>query len=190
MKTQKIYRVLFAAALFQFIALVSSAQVTAIYTSITGTVQGDIKSDAIAANKAAEGKIECLSFTSELQSPRDAATGLPSGKRLYKPVTLTMHFDGSTPKLLKAASTNEILKTVKIEFMKPNTNGVVGNFATVTLTNATIASIEEVVENKTTSDLVKSSFVIKISLTFQKIETDSMGGTPSSMSDTWSATVQ
>jgi hypothetical protein len=41
---------------------------------------------------------------SEVVSPRDAASGLPTGKRQHKPMTITKELDKSTPKLAESVS--------------------------------------------------------------------------------------
>jgi len=49
------------------------------------------------------GKIHCadgtcsISFDQEIVSPRDAASGLPTGKRMHKPFTITKELDKSSP---------------------------------------------------------------------------------------------
>ena len=56
------------------------------------------------------GKIRCedgsciISFEQEIVSPRDAASGLPTGKRMHKPFTITKEYDKSSPMLAKGAS--------------------------------------------------------------------------------------
>jgi len=56
------------------------------------------------------GKIRCadgsctISFEQEIVSPRDAASGLPTGKRMHKPFVIIKELDKSTPMLAKGAS--------------------------------------------------------------------------------------
>lgn len=56
------------------------------------------------------GKIRCadgsctISFEQEILSPRDAASGLPTGKRQHKPFVITKELDKSSPVLAKGAS--------------------------------------------------------------------------------------
>src|SRR5580698_3090421 len=117
MKTHKVFRVLLAAVLFQFIALASSAQVT-ILAYIKGQKLGEIKGD-VPAKAPGAGTIECFGYSDEIISPRDPASGLPTGKRMHKPITITTHFDSSTPLLLEAMYTNENLTSVKLDLSRP-----------------------------------------------------------------------
>lgn len=56
------------------------------------------------------GKIRCadgscsITFEQEIVSPRDAASGLPTGKRMHKPFTITKELDKSSPVLAKGGS--------------------------------------------------------------------------------------
>jgi len=56
------------------------------------------------------GKIRCtdgsctISFEQEIVSPRDAASGLPTGKRQHKPFVITKELDKSSPVLAKETS--------------------------------------------------------------------------------------
>jgi len=56
------------------------------------------------------GKIRCtdgsctISFEQEIVSPRDAASGLPTGKRQHKPFVITSELDKSSPVLAKSTS--------------------------------------------------------------------------------------
>jgi len=61
-------------------------------------------------NVACTGKIRCadgscvISFDQEIVSPRDAASGLPTGKRMHKPFVITKELDKSSPVLAKGGS--------------------------------------------------------------------------------------
>lgn len=57
------------------------------------------------------GKIRCadgsctISFEQEIVSPRDAASGLPTGKRMHKPFVITKELDKSSPLLARESPT-------------------------------------------------------------------------------------
>jgi type VI secretion system secreted protein Hcp len=107
----------------------------------------------------------------EVISPRDAATGLPSGKRQHKPIVITKPIDKTSPLFLSALFTNENLTTVTISLRKA------GNvIATIKLTNASIASRAQHGETE------------EIAFTYQKIEWTWVDGGITAMDD-WSAAV-
>ena len=57
------------------------------YITITGQKQGAIKGDVTL--KGHEGAILGLALSHEIVSPRDPQSGLPSGKRMHKPMKIT-----------------------------------------------------------------------------------------------------
>src|SRR5215207_5809794 len=73
-------------------------------------------------------------LTHEIVSPRDAASGLPTGKRQHKPFVITKEIDKTTPLLLNALVNNENLVTVKVAI----TDGTSNTIMTIQLTNANI----------------------------------------------------
>jgi hypothetical protein len=60
---------------------------------------------------ACVGKIRCadgscsISFDQEVVSPRDAASGLPTGKRMHKPFVITKELDKSSPMAVRESPT-------------------------------------------------------------------------------------
>jgi type VI secretion system secreted protein Hcp len=94
-------------------------------------------------------------FSHEIVSPRDAASGLPTGKRIHKPFVITKPIDKSSPLLLNSIFTNETLTSVLIGILRP---GSADPVATVKLTNASV------------SDDVQHGNAETISFTYQKIE--------------------
>lgn len=57
------------------------------------------------------GKIRCadgscvINFDQEIVSPRDAASGLPTGKRMHKPFVITKELDKSSPSMVRESPT-------------------------------------------------------------------------------------
>ena len=107
----------------------------------------------------------------EIVSPRDAASGLPTGKRQHKPFVITKQIDKSTPLIMGALVTNENLTSVLIGMLR-NGNQVM----TIKLTNASI------------SDRVQKGDSETISFTYQKIEWTWIDGGISAQDD-WEAPV-
>lgn len=80
------------------------------------------------------GPITLTGLTHEIISGRDAASGLPTGKRQHKPITVTKELDKSSPLLLGALAGNENLTSVLIGLLRNGTQ-----VATIKLTNASIS---------------------------------------------------
>src|SRR5215213_2996325 len=74
------------------------------YMTVKGQRQGTIKGGVI--QKGREGKIMVIAVSHEIVSPRDPASGQPTGKRLHKPVVVTMEWDQSIAGLFQAQANN------------------------------------------------------------------------------------
>ena len=160
-----------------------------IFVSITGQKQGHIKGGSLI--KGREGQIEAFSFSTEIVSPRDPQSGLPTGKRLHKPIVFTKEIDKSSPLLASVLSTQENLTEVILRFYEPNIRPGVGagqevQFYTIKLTNANIVSIAMRMGNNKLAEFAKMPVWEEIALTYQKIEwTYTDGGITAS--DDWNA---
>ena len=73
------------------------------YLTLKGQKQGQIKGSV--TKKGREGKIEIISLSHEIVSPRDAASGQANGKRQHKPFVITKELDKASP-LLNTMLTN------------------------------------------------------------------------------------
>jgi len=80
---------------------------------------GDIKGEATDA--AHKDWIIIESFDQGILLERDAASGLPTGKRQHKPLTVTKAIDKSSPKLMEAIATGRVIPMVRLEFVTPGT---------------------------------------------------------------------
>jgi len=110
-----------------------------------GPAGGTADPDAVAATVTVTGQkqgafsqtpIAVTAVSHEIVSPRDPASGLPTGKRQHKPITITKEVDASSPLFLNALVENENLPTVVITL----TSG--GSTETITLTNASISQYD------------------------------------------------
>jgi type VI secretion system secreted protein Hcp len=157
------------------------------YMTLKGRVSGDIKGSVTTPGH--EGAIRVVAGQHEITSPRDAQTGLPTGKRQHKPFVVTKELDKSTPILYKVLATNESIASLVVKFMAPAPTGPSGatiNDYTVTLTNASIADITFVMPSTVDATTSKSPELDRVSFTYQKIEwTWTEGGI--SASDDWEA---
>lgn len=142
------------------------------YLSLSGQKQGEIKGSV--TQKGREGKIMVIAVDHEIISPRDAASGLPTGKRQHKPFTITKELDKSSPLLYNALVNNENIATWKLQFWTPQIKatsgtGVEVQHYTIELTNASIAGIEFNMLNNKNPELAKYAEFERIQFTYQKI---------------------
>jgi type VI secretion system secreted protein Hcp len=122
----------------------SAARGTSMNVSVTGQKQGVFS----------KGKpIQVIALSHEIVSPRDPASGLPTGKRQHQPISLTMQYGPTTPKFIQALVTNENLSSVLIGLLRGGRQ-----VATIRLTNASVSHFVQTDQN------------VEFDFTYQKIE--------------------
>src|SRR5277367_5367716 len=95
-----------------------------IYLKVKGKTQGQFKGDVTKEAKGIEqDSVGVYSFDYGIESPRDAATGLPSGKRQHHPVTIVKRAGPSTINFMTAIANNETITTATLSFFKPDGSG-------------------------------------------------------------------
>jgi type VI secretion system secreted protein Hcp len=104
--------------------------------------------------KGQEGALKIISFNHEIVSPRDPASGLPTGKRMHKPLTVTCELGQETPQLYKLMIGGELLPEVELAAYAP---GGKTPLYTVKLYNATISQL-------------RAGETLEVAFTYQKIE--------------------
>ncbi len=148
------------------------------YMTLQGQKQGEIKGGVTQKGRA--GWIALLGFAYGIETPFDAASGLPSGKRQHKPVVIRKEIDEASPKLFEAMVTNETLTSVKIEFWRPYPE-IVSPYFFVLLTNAQITGVA-----LTPSDGEDAHEIEQIQFVYQRIEVTWVPGGESAQDD-WTA---
>jgi type VI secretion system secreted protein Hcp len=143
------------------------------YLKLKGQKQGIIKGSV--TQKGREGKIMVIAVSHEIVSPRDAASGLPTGKRQHKPFVITKELDKSSPLLYNALVNNENISVWELQFFAPQLQSAGGagaeiNNYTVKLTNANIADIKCVMLNNKNPELTRYAVYEEVAFTYQKIE--------------------
>ncbi|MEO5726048.1 MAG: type VI secretion system tube protein TssD [Byssovorax sp.] len=143
------------------------------YLNLKGQRQGEIKGSV--TQKGREGKIAVIAVSHEIISPRDPASGLPTGKRMHKPFVITKELDKSSPLLYNSLVNNENIPDWQLQFWTPQLKATTGSgnevqHYTVKLTNANVASIAFRMANNKHPDLMKFAEYEEIAFTYQKIE--------------------
>src|SRR5882672_6257648 len=138
------------------------------YLKLKGQRQGQIKGSA--TERGREDSIVVIAVTHEVVSPRDPASGLPTGKRMHKPLVITKELDRSTPPLYSALVNNENLTEWTLQFWRPDRAGAEKQNYTIKLTNASIATIQFVMPNNKEPDLARLAEYEQVAFTYEKIE--------------------
>jgi type VI secretion system secreted protein Hcp len=137
------------------------------YLKLKAQKQGEIKGSV--TQKGRENKIMVIAVSHEILSPRDSASGLPTGKRMHKPFVITKELDKSTPLLYSTLINNENITEWELQFWQPSATGAEKQHYTVSLVNANIASINFRLANNKNPDLMKYAEYEEIAFTYQKI---------------------
>jgi type VI secretion system secreted protein Hcp len=125
----------------------------AVLMAVTGQSQGAIRGSAI------ENMIQVVGLGHQITSPRDAASGLPTGRRQHKSLVISKYTDRSTPPLYSALVNNENLTHVYLRFFRKDTANRTVQYYTIHLINASIADIKTAYPN-----------IEQLSFMYQRIE--------------------
>jgi type VI secretion system secreted protein Hcp len=145
------------------------------YVTVEGTKQGKFKGES--TRQAHADKLAGLSFHYSVGSPREAASGMATGRRVHQPVSFVKEWGAASPQLFAALTSNESCKSVLFEFVRTDESGQERIFHTIKLVNALITEIEQYVEQGATGPLEKISF------TFQRIELENLDGHTSAVDE-------
>jgi len=143
------------------------------YLKLKGQKTGDFKSNI--TQKGREGLIMVIAVDHSIVSPRDAASGLATGKRMHKPLTITKVTDPTSPLLYNSMVQNENLPTFKLDFYttqqtdRTQSTGIEWNNYTIELLNASICSIDFRMLNNKNPELMKYEEYEAVSFVYQKI---------------------
>lgn len=146
------------------------------YLRITGATQGVIQGSVTQVGR--ENTIEVFSTKHLVHFPLDTLTGLPSGSKKHKPITILKKVDKSSTFLFQMLTTAEMITSFRLDFWQPNISGQEEQFYTIELTNARISSIR--LEQMNTLEAAVQSFPVleQITFTYESITlTNQINGT-------------
>jgi len=89
------------------------------------------------------GKYEAVDFRYNFKSPRDASSGLATGRRQHEPVTLTRLVAESSPQLFGALTANDTIKSMTIDVLRTDARGQEVLVYSIRLTNAVVVAISQ-----------------------------------------------
>jgi len=137
------------------------------YLKLEGETQGEIKGSVTQAGR--EDSIMVIGFSHEVESPRDAASGMPTGKRQHKPLIITKEIDKATPLLQNVLVRNEQIPKWELQFWQPSPSGQENQFYTIKLENASVSCIRAEMLNNKYPENMQHKEREHISFCYQKI---------------------
>ena len=118
-----------------------SAQAHIAYLDLKLQTQGKVAGDSAVTSLNRKGLIEVWQFDHQVVSPRDAATGMATGRRIEKPVRITTPVGSASPLLFQAVVSNETLVKAVFRFFKHDRAGKELEYFRITLEDGTISSM-------------------------------------------------
>ncbi len=138
------------------------------YLRLKGEKQGEIKGSV--TERGREGRIMVIAASHSIESPRDAASGLPTGKRQHEPFVIKKELDRSTPLLYSLLVNNEKIVEWELQFWEPSPTGAEVNHYAVKLTNANIANIDFIMPDNKDPNLMKRAEYEEIAFAYETIQ--------------------
>ncbi|WP_394832183.1 type VI secretion system tube protein Hcp [Pendulispora rubella] len=155
------------------------------YVSIKGKNQKQFKSETKKQGRS-DKFIPCVKFAMASLVPTDVNSGEAKGHRQHKPLVITKEWGASSPQILQAHWTNEVIEEVIIEVVSRAADGkkeiVVEQ---IKLTDAVIVSVDRYSENATKASKEADVMHLEdVGFRFRKIEVENKeAGTATS--DDW-----
>ncbi|MBI1841536.1 MAG: type VI secretion system tube protein Hcp [Verrucomicrobia bacterium] len=170
-------------------APLSSSAASTVYMKLQAQKQGVIKGEVI--KKGLEQFHSILAYSHEIVSPRDPASGLPTGRRQHQPFRVVKLLNSGSPQLLTAMANNENFPTITIDVWAPNPTGAgaESKIMTYTLINASLVSLRPWMPNQ--SDTAAASYppAEELSFNYESIKVTWINGGIEGQ-DTWNTLVR
>ncbi|MBN2320582.1 MAG: Hcp family type VI secretion system effector [Acidobacteria bacterium] len=136
------------------------------HLTLKGVNQGQIEGSC--DQEGREGTIQVQALNHEVSIPRDAQTGLATGKRIHHPLTILKAFDKSTPLLYQALTSGEHMEYVEIKWYRIDDKGVEEHYFTTRLEDAIIVSIKPGMNNCLDKNTIDLPHLEEVSFTYRK----------------------
>lgn len=138
--------------------------------AIRGQKQGQFK------GQSPDKWMPCSQFLLSLTAPRDAATGMATGRKQYT-LVVTKEWNAASMQILQAAATDENLPLVEFQFSRSAPQGMSATYQSVTLSNATISACKQYIGFPDAGEQSTTRPQENVTFSFQKIEvTHTEGG--------------
>jgi len=137
------------------------------HMTLEGQKQGKIEGSCDVRGR--EGTILVQGFKHEVCIPRDPQTGLPTGKRVHNPLTIVKLFDKASPKLYRALTSGEHMKTVELKLYRIDPSGKEEHYFTTKLEDAIVVSIRPWMSNSLAENTDRYFHMEEVSFTYRKV---------------------
>jgi len=162
------------------------------YLQVTGERSGVVKGPVTDIAKGKNGGISLLGVEHGIVSPRDAASGLATGKRLHHPIVVTKAVDRTSPLFYSFITTNESLTVAELHFFgTDDSSGLMSGreteLYTITMKKAFVSRIDVAAQVDEKADpAARLLMTERISFVYDSIEWKWINGGIAAQ-DAWSA---
>jgi type VI secretion system secreted protein Hcp len=110
----------------------------------------EIKGESTQTSLGRADSIECTYYEQAASTPREAGTGMATGRRQYQPLIIRKRIDKASPLLIKAFCENQAIEgTFKFFRPNPSGDGTTEQFYSVQISQGRIASCKQVLPDTT-----------------------------------------
>ena len=165
-----------------FLQAVGASAALNAYLTVKGQKQGTLKGMSAREKDATT----VVAFKHDIMSPRDAASGLATGKRMHKPYTITIEVGpGVAPQWKSAAATGEVFSEATLTLL---TNPPAGKpatvFETVKVKNAVVTKVAEGLTDNAASSAEKERY-LRLTVDYQELHTTVVKPDGTTVADEW-----
>jgi type VI secretion system secreted protein Hcp len=150
------------------------------YISMEGVKQGRFKGEL--TDPLHKDKMGGVEFGYGITVHNDPVSGQASGKRQHKPIVIVKEWGAATPQILTALATNEVLKSVSLEFVRALPGGAEEVFQTIKLTGATVIDMQQYTSRQPSN--IDAKELDRVEFAFHKIEITNKDGN-TTFTDDW-----
>jgi type VI secretion system secreted protein Hcp len=130
----------------------------------------DVKGESFQSSMGRADSIECIYYESSTKSPREASSGLATGRRQHDPILIHKRIDKATPLIAKALVNNEGCEgTLKFYRPNPKGDGTTEQFFSVAFKGGRVFSQKLLVQNTLDPDQVNHPPLEEVGFVFTTI---------------------
>jgi type VI secretion system secreted protein Hcp len=159
------------------------AETVHLFLKANGTaIDGQSSQASVGRDKS----IECIYFEHEIDTARETATGIATGRRTYQPIKIRKRIDKASPLIAKALTTNQVIEG-KFLFFRPNPagDGTTQQFYTIEIKQGRVSGLKQYVPDTTVDEHGAEHPLEEIEFTFHTINWTWVDGGVSA-EDSWS----
>jgi type VI secretion system secreted protein Hcp len=162
-----------------------------IYMQISAVQRGDVSAGAMSEQSVGRlskarhvDRIQVQAYDSDISLPRDIQTGMPTGRRVHKGITVHKIFDKASPDLYAILASGEELNFVTLEFWRTAPTGIEEQYFEIKAERCSIVQIHTYVPNCLDPQLSHMGHMEAVTMSYRRITwTHKVAGNVSS--DDW-----